>query len=187
MFDTNNGDSMMEREHIVAAVVAAGGGQLISHVRLQKTFYLLEQLGLQSGFKFYYHHFGPYSAELESALLDAKAFDLLEEETCFRQRDGARYSVFRLKQGAEQPDIEEDFGRLSREEVERMVRKFSQTNITILELAATIDWLWRFERSSDWHDEISRRKNVKVQGGRLQRAIELLEELGLAPEEAAAA
>ena len=177
----------MEREHIVAAVVAAGGGELIGRVRLQKTFYLLDQLGLQSGFNFYYHHFGPYSAELESALLDAQAFDLLEEETCFRQRDGARYSVFRLKQGAEQPDIEEDFGQLSREEVERMVRKFAQTNITILELAATIDWLWRFEHLTDWREEISRRKNMKVQGGRLQRAIQLLEELGLAPREAAAA
>jgi len=177
----------MEREHVVAAVVAAGGGELIGRVRLQKTFYLLDQLGLQSGFNFYYHHFGPYSAELESALLDAKAFDLLEEETCFRQRDGARYSIFRLKQGAEEAVAEKAFGQLGQEEAARMVRKFAQTNITILELAATIDWLWRFERSSDWRDEISRRKNVKVQDGRLQRAIELLVELGLAPEEAAAA
>ena len=46
------GDSMMEREEIVAAVVAAAGGQLIGRVRLQKAVYLLERLGLNSGFEF---------------------------------------------------------------------------------------------------------------------------------------
>jgi hypothetical protein len=41
---------MTEREDIVSAVIAAAGGELIGRVRLQKTVYLLDRLGLDSGF-----------------------------------------------------------------------------------------------------------------------------------------
>lgn len=178
---------MMEREHIVAAVVAAGGGALIGRVRLQKTVYLLDQLGLNSAFGFDYHHYGPYSAELDSAMADAKAFDLVEEEYGFRQSDGARYSIFKLKTGADEAVRGEALGRLGREQAEQLVQKFAETNVTVLELAATVHWLWRFEGCADWRSEIAKRKNVKVQGGRLERALELLNELRLAPPEVAAA
>jgi len=44
---------------------------------LQKTIYLLDQLGLNSGFEYQYYHYGPYSRELDNAVLDAMAFRLV--------------------------------------------------------------------------------------------------------------
>jgi uncharacterized protein YwgA len=174
---------MKEREDVVAAVVAAAGGRLTGRVRLQKTIYLLDQLGLGSGFSHEYYHYGPYSSDLENATADAKAFGLIEETFAHRVSDGAMYSIFESKR-----DVgPEAFGSLGRDRAKEIASLFARTNVTVLELAATIDWLWRKEACPDWRREITRRKGVKVQGGRLERAVELLTEIGLAPPQVAAA
>jgi uncharacterized protein YwgA len=175
----------MEREDIVAAVVAAAGGTLTGRVRLQKAVYLLDRLGLKSGFGYEYHHYGPYSRDLDSATADAKAFGLIEEEYEHRQSDGAMYSIF--KRSPRAAFNEAAYGDLRRERASELARVFAGTNVTVLELAATIDWLWREEGYDDWHSEIIKRKGVKVRSGRLERAIDLLRDLGLAPPVPAAA
>ncbi len=169
----------MEREDIVAAIVSAAGGRLVSRVRLQKTAYLLDQLGLNSGFDYEYHHYGPYSRDLDNAVLDAWAFDLVDESFGRRESDGARYSIFSLKPDANVKD--EALGELGRARAAALIQKFANTNVTVLELAATIDWLWRQEKCRDWRAEVTKRKGAKVQGGRLERAVELLKEIGLPP------
>jgi uncharacterized protein len=170
---------MIDREHIVAAIVAAAGGQLTGRVRLQKAVYLLEQLGLNSNFEFEYHHYGPFSRDLDNAVADAKAFDLIQEQFERRQSDGATYSIFKLKnQDGSKPEV---CGELTARRVGELTRLFTETNVTVLELAATVDWLWRVERCHDWKAEITKRKGLKVRGGRLEKAIELLKKLGLAP------
>jgi uncharacterized protein len=169
----------MEREEIVAAVVAAGGGELTGRVRLQKTVYLLDRLGLNSGFGFDYHHYGPFSRDLDNAVADAKAFGLVEERFEHRQSDGAAYSVFALRSGkAADPKA---YGRLGGAHARDLVKLFAATNVTVLELAATVDWLSRVERVPDWKGEIRKRKGVKVQGGRLEEAVALLGKLDLEP------
>lgn len=168
---------MTEREDIVAAVVAAAGGKLIGKVRLQKAVYLLDQLGFGSGFAFDYHHYGPYSRDLDNAMSDAKAFGIIEEDYERRQSDGAPYSVFKLN-GDAKPDA---FGKLGEAKASGFAKLFAATNLTVLELAATIDWLWRNEGCVDWKSEITKRKGVKVQGGRLEKAVELLAVLNLSP------
>jgi uncharacterized protein YwgA len=170
----------MEREDIVAAVVAAAGGKVTGRVRLQKTVYLLDRLGLNSGFEYDYHHYGPYSRDLDCATLDAKAFDLVVERFDHRQSDGAMYSIFEVKTAPK----DEAYGELGRDRATELARKFAQTNVTVLELAATVDWLWWQERYADWRSEITKRKAVKVQGGRLERALALLNEIGLSPADA---
>jgi uncharacterized protein len=170
----------MEREDVVVAVVAAAGGKLTSRVRLQKTVYLLDRLGLRSGFDYDYHHYGPYSRELDNAMLDAKAFDLVEEKFDHRQSDGAMYSIFELKANAK----EEAYGKLGSDRTGELVRKFVRTNVTVLELAATVDWLAQVEHHDDWRSEIIKRKGVKVQGDRLEKAVSLLVEIGLSPTSA---
>jgi uncharacterized protein YwgA len=168
---------MREREHAITAILDAGGGELTGRVRLQKTFYLLDQLGLDSGFDYEYHHYGPYSFDVENATADAKALGLVEEKLGRRQSDGATYSIFSLKEPPQSPG----YGRLGRERAADLVHRFARTNITVLELAATVDWLWRAEKSPDWRSEVTRRKTLKVQNGRLDRAVELLSEIGLPP------
>lgn len=170
----------MEREDIVVALIAAAPGhQLISRVRLQKTAYLLEQLGLGRGLPFEYHHYGPYSRELDNAVGDAEAFELVREDFDHRKSDGAMYSVFKLVPGQSAKD--EAYGELGRQRVSELIGRFASTNVTVLELAATVDWLWRYESVADWRAEVTKRKGRKVQGGRLEKAVDLLCSLGLQP------
>lgn len=173
---------MREREDVVVAVIAAAGGELIGRVRLQKTAYLLDRLGLNSGFEYDYHHYGPYSRDLDNATADAKAFSMITEDFSHRVSDGAMYSIFRLKSDAK----DEAFGDLERGRAKELATLFAQTNVTVLELAATVDWLWRVEKIADWQTEITRRKGMKVRNGRLEKAVALLAEIGLPPEPAAA-
>jgi uncharacterized protein len=174
---------MLDREHVVAAVIDAAGGQLIGRVRLQKTIYLLDRLGLNSGFDYDYHHYGPYSRDVDNATVDAKAFNLIDEQFEHRRSDGSMYSIFRLKGETKA----EAFGQLSPDRAAELIRLLAKTNVTILELAATIDWLWREEHEADWRREIKKRKGLKVQGGRLDKAVQVLHELGLPPPEPASA
>jgi uncharacterized protein len=186
--ERQEGEGVMEREDIVTAVVAAAGGALTGRVRLQKTVYLLDRLGLKSGFEYEYHHYGPYSRDLDNATADAKAFRLLEEALERRQSDGASYSIFKLPPGQAAVAVDERaFGDLTPARARELVQLFAGTNVTVLELAATIDWLWRQEGYADWQSEVTRRKGMKVRNGRLERAVELLQTLGLTPPAAEAA
>lgn len=171
---------MIAREEIVAALVAAAPEkQLVGRVRLQKTAYLLEQLGFKRGLPFEYHHYGPYSRELDNAVGDAEAFGLVREEFGHRKSDGAMFSIFKLQEG--QSAKEEVYGDLGPEKASELVGCFARTNVTVLELAATVHWLWQYEKVADWRAEITKRKGQKVQGGRLDKAVELLRSLDLAP------
>jgi uncharacterized protein YwgA len=174
---------IIEREDIVAAVVAAAGEKLTSRVRLQKSVYLLDLLGLDSGFDYEYYHYGPYSRDLDNAVADAKAFDLLTESYGRRQSDGASYSIFEAK-GVTKPDA---LGKLPAERARELMRTFVETNVTVLELAATIDWLWRFEMRTDWRTELKKRKSVRAREDRVEKAIGLLKQLDLEPPASAAA
>lgn len=167
----------LEREHIVTSVVALASKHVTGRVRLQKSFYFLDQLGFESGFDYEYYHYGPYSRELDLATVDAKAFNLLEERFGFRKSDGARYSIFVAK---EEPNASAFFA-LDKQKVSSLMKIFVETNVTVLELAATIDWLWRFEKIRDWRTEIKKRKTRKAKDERLADAVQLLNSLNLAP------
>jgi len=166
---------MIEREEHVAAIVDSAGGKLVSRVRLQKIAYLLDQLGMESGFGYQYHHYGPYSRDLDNAILDAEAFGYVEETFERRQSDGARYSVF-VRKKAPEANV---FGRLDATTAEQIIQKLAATNVTILELAATAHWLAIVEKVQDWKKEIVRRKGPKTENNRLDEALDLLKDLGL--------
>ena len=169
---------MSEREDIVVAVIAAAPQmRLTSRIRLQKSVYLLDRLGFASGFDFDYHHYGPYSRHLDNATADAKALSLVNEEIRHRVRDGASYSVFQAKFKAK-PEV---YSGLGLDKVGELVARFADTNVTVLELAATIDWLRNEEKVDDWRAEVRARKGAKIEGGRLEKAVELLASLGLDP------
>jgi len=167
---------MQDREQLVAAIIASAPEQkLVSRVRFQKIAYLLEQLGCNLGFEFSYHHYGPFSHDLERAILDAKAFGLIEEELAHRQSDGASYSIFKLSNSnvdTNAPDVQQ---------FKSQIKRFAHFNVTILELAATAHWLASAEKISNWKDEIIKRKGIKTQAGRLEKALDLLKELNLPP------
>ena len=168
---------MKSHKDIVYAVVnAAPGHKLASRVRLQKTVYLLQALGFDNSLQFQYYHFGPYSRELDLALSEAKESELVLESQARRQSDGATYSLFEAKP----TNKHANFGKLQ-QRAEELIAKFTTTNVTVLELAATAHWLGNSEKIADWQKETVRRKGVKTENGRLERAIELLTELELRP------
>ena len=166
-----------EPERVVADIVAAAGGRLVSRIRLQKIAYLLDQLGAKSGFRYVYHYYGPYSRDLDAAVFDAEAFGLVEETYDRRKLDGARYSIFELK-----ADVgAQEFSYLSDARLQDVVKRLAPVNATVLELAATAHWLAASEKVKDWKAEIIRRKGSKASEGRLTEAIQLLAEMGLPP------
>jgi uncharacterized protein YwgA len=172
---------MTDREEIVFALVkAAAGGSITGKVRLQKLTYLLDQLGLNSGFRFEYHHYGPFSRDLVNAVEDAKAFGKIREEVGARASDCAPYSIFHANEGS---PSQKAYGSLEKEKLRKLVTQLQWEDATVLELAATAHWLWKYERRADWRDEIVRRKGIKVQQGRLDRAVALLHQLDIAPSE----
>lgn len=164
-----------EADRLVAEIVAAAGGRIVGRVRLQKIFYLLDRLGLSSGFSYDYHHYGPYSADLTEAVQDATIFGFIAEKTERRVSDGVPYSIF------EQPTITPgpQMGALEQSCASSALRQMQQEPALVLELAATIDWLKNVERIVGWEQELRRRKGAKADGGRVERAVALLAKLGL--------
>lgn len=158
----------------VSHLVSALGGTVVGKIRLQKIVYLLDQLGLESGYDFDYHHYGPYSAELADAVDLKVIFGEIEEDVRRRQSDGVPYSVFKSKH-----EIGSSVGHLSTERVAVLSRLFEKYSATTLELAATAHWLAKEEALPDWRSELVKRKGVKTKNGRTEEALELLGELGL--------
>lgn len=167
-------------------LIGTAGGAIVGKIRLQKVVYLLDQKGMNSGFSYDYHHYGPYSAELTDAMDDEIVFGRVEEEARRRASDGVPYSVFRLPAGT-QVDESEALGDLPASAAPGALAAMQRRSATVLELAATIHWLACVENVTDWHSELVRRKGVKTERGRDAEALSLLRELGLPPAAVGAA
>lgn len=156
----------------------ATGGEIVGRIRLQKMVYLLDQLGMNSGYSFDYHHYGPYSSDLASDVDIEAAFGSLKEDTRRRMSDGVPYSVFSYPG---QSDVGDRVGDLAMNAVREACNKMGQYSATVLELAATINWLSKFEKLEDWRKELIVRKSSKASESRIEEAMELLRNLGLPP------
>ena len=162
----------------IPSLILAAGGQVAGRVRLQKIVYLLDQIGLDSGFTFEYHHYGPYSDGLADQIEDDEIFRKLTAQPHRRVTDGVPYVVFK----AERPgDGEPLDNRAAAARLREALQQLMKVSATVLELAATIHWLAVMERRADWRDELVRRKGVKTQEGRDQKALDVLRFLGLPP------
>ncbi|MDQ0474768.1 hypothetical protein [Labrys wisconsinensis] len=162
----------------VPSLVEAAGGEVVGKIRLQKIVYLLDQIGLNSGFSYEYHHYGPYSAGLAEQVEDDVVFGRLEAEQRRRQSDGVPYVAYRSRPAGhgEAPD-----GLPIVDRLHQALAEMQRRSATALELAATMHWLAMIEKQPDWQAELVRRKGAKTQNGRDQQALELLAALGLPP------
>ncbi|HQS10089.1 MAG TPA: hypothetical protein PLK13_14810 [Xanthobacteraceae bacterium] len=169
----------MERlQKLIPEIIDLAGGEIIGRIRLQKIIYLMDRKGLNSGANYIYYHYGPYSEDVADAISDAKFWGTLEEQTEFRQSDGAPYSVFRSIISVERDN---NLGNLAVDDAYSILSKLKSANSTVLELSATIHWLAFIEKTADWRSEIEQRKAGKTANGRLEKAMQLLMELDLAP------
>ena len=159
----------------IPALIRAAGDEIGGKVRLQKLVYLLDQMGMKSGFSFEYRHYGPYSADLEDQVKEDIHNKRIDSETRRRQSDGVAYTIYRLPEGAHRSwhNISLD------EKFQEAAAKMQRHSATVLELAATIHWLVEAEECEDWRKELKRRKGAKTEEGREEQALGLLSELGL--------
>jgi uncharacterized protein YwgA len=159
----------------VPSLIQAAGGEIVGKVRLQKIVYLLDQLGVQTGFSFSYHHYGPYSDELADVVEDDVIFRRVKAERR-RRSDGVPYVVYKPAAGAEVGTSIFDAPK-----IKSALQAMQRSSATVLELAATIHWLAFVEEVEDWQTELVRRKGVKTKDGREAKALALLGELQIAP------
>lgn len=157
----------------IADLVRAAGGEIYGKVRLQKIVYLLDQIGMNSGLSFDYHHYGPYSFELANQVDAELAFGQLTE-LVRRRVDGVPYSVFGVPSSSDESDDRSA-------EFKPALTAMQKRSATVLELSATIHWLINVEKVENWHDELVSRKGAKADSRRIDEAVALLSELGLKP------
>lgn len=162
---------------IIEAVLSAADREIVGRIRIQKVFYLLQQLGLGDEFEFSYHHYGPYSHSLSHELMInsifSESFDEVQKVTSF----GTRYSVYQLS-GAESVK-QESVGELIFSDVEKYIATMKDTTSVVIELAATIHWLKEKEKISDWKSELKNRKSSKATPENIASALKLLNDIKL--------
>src|SRR5215471_7421463 len=132
----------------IPSLINAAGGEVVGKVRLQKLVYLLDQLGLESGFPFSYHHYGPYSEELADAVEDEVIFHHIDVDMR-RRSDGVPFFVFKACARATAATFPTD--------IMSALRMMQSRTAIVLELAATIHWLAFVEKIEDWRGELVRR------------------------------
>ena len=160
---TNSGGKKMSDKpdrQKAAEIVRDAGGEIVGRTRLQKVGYLLDLAGLGDGFRFEYHHYGPYSEELANAVRMAEAFNLVSEEE-HSASWGGTYSIFKATDRA---------GQAIEGERACFAQAAAKINSIELELAATAAYLAAAEKCPDPWEETARRKPEKATGGRIDRA-----------------
>lgn len=158
---------MMDYFSAVAELIALNGGRLVGRTRLQKSVYLLQASGINLGFDFDYHHYGPYSEELASAARDAEVLGMVDVE--WRVSYGNEYAIFRSHVPVS------DFPNFDK--ASELLKTLGKYDATVLELAATADFLRKNGYGSDAWEETKRRKASKVTPQRLEQSKALLQEL----------
>lgn len=159
---------------LVVGLVALNGGELVSKIRLQKTFYLLEECGLGSGLDFDYRHYGPFSGDLARAADD----DVDPRRLKSTPRPGFHavpYTVYRTDEKA--PD---QLGNLPAGRVQELLKTMGRYSAVVLELAATVVLLRHYGLADDPIEKVRTLKPLKATPERITRANQLLAELGIA-------
>ncbi len=169
---------MKDRTDLITGVIQAAGGKVIGQIRMQKIFYLLEQLGLSANIRYSYHHFGPYSEDLARSIDYAELIDSAVKEVPDRTISGSTFIAYELSKNLqENPD---KIGDLSFSDVKNFVKDMTAETSIVIELAATIHWLKNKEKIDNWEQELLRRKPSKATPVFVEKAKTLLGKLNLA-------
>jgi uncharacterized protein YwgA len=166
----------MELQELLPEIVALNRDhRIVGKTRLQKVFFLLDQCGLNSGAKYNYHHYGPYSADITDAAEDAVLYGNLT----FEERPGFYDIPYGIYEASKQPaQVANRLGSLPKETVQEKLNIMSEYSAIELELAATLQFL-RAEGFARAVEEVKQLKPAKANERRMQHAVELLRRLGL--------
>ncbi|MDA4846730.1 hypothetical protein [Hoeflea poritis] len=167
----------MDSSLITDVIGASEDKKVFGKIRLQKIFYLLDQLGLDSGFTYSYHHYGPYSEDLSNTLFFAEFFDKVIVESQGKTKLGNIYSVFSLSENAN--EMSPEVGKLSSDDIKTLVNTLEAPTSVVIELAATIHWLREKEGVAEWEAELKARKTGKATDENIKKSVDLLGSIGL--------
>ena len=162
-----------ERFRWLAAVIYAHPNhELHGRTRLQKEIYLLQRLGMPSDYDFRMHHYGTYSDGVQSDINLIERLGLVEEDQQATQDAERTYSLFTATAEANLSEFES---------YKKYMKQLNDAEPVVLELAATLD---AFYQKTEDHERslalLKRMKPKKSEEDKLDKAINLLKELGLA-------
>lgn len=161
-------------------VFRCNSGKMDSRMRIQKSVYLLQQLGDEDlkRFRFSYYHYGPFSRELSNTLHDAVSHGILDETSEDYSGEITRYSYNLTGIGAE---VAEQLGLEDDARNANVLHILSKYNLPTLELASTVLFLSRTNAVSNTNDALKRALELKPHcSNEQQNAMELLNSLKLA-------
>ncbi|NMB40895.1 MAG: hypothetical protein GX996_03055 [Firmicutes bacterium] len=128
--------------------------KIIGRKKLQKMVYLLQQAGVPYNLKFRYHHYGPYSAELQAEIDRLIGHQLLTETY-----DGVAYTYEITEQGRsflqKYKEVIGHFFDLPIPAVEKLM----ETDTSVLEMASTYAYL--LEMGYQQQDAINKTEELK--------------------------
>lgn len=161
----------IENYRWLASLVAAHpDGKIVGRTRLQKEIKILQRLGFPTNYSYTLHFYGPYSESLQGDIGLMEAFGLVEE-TCDVTSEGKPYYTLCVKAAENLPKVDQ---------FEENIDLLNGAQTVELELAATYD---AFREAGADHDEaikrLRRKKGSKCDNGNQEKALELLESLGL--------
>jgi uncharacterized protein YwgA len=165
---------MTDLSELVVGLISLNEGEMAGKTRLQKSFFLLDRMGMGSGVDFDYYNFGPFSVEVAMAADDAVA----DKRLLVDERPGY-YAVPYAFYSTNEPHPKR-LGKLTAREAKDKLDIMKEYSALELEVAATIVYL----RDDGYADEAAiretkLRKPVKATDRRVARSLQLIHSLGL--------
>lgn len=167
---------MKNRTDLISSVMSAADGEVVGKIRMQKIFYLLEQLGLNGDLNFSYYHYGPYSEDLARSLDYAEMVDQAVREEPRHTSSGSTFIAYILER---ETDPVDSIGEMDWDTAKNHISIMKKETSIVIELAATIHWLRYKEKVGEWKSELRRRKTSKAEPALVARAESLLTALQL--------
>ena len=165
---------MKNLNDVVVDVVALNDREIVTKVRFQKTFHLLQAYGFLEDLDdldFEYHYYGPYSSKLAYAAEDAEAEGKLNTVV----RPGFHSEPYTVYLSAGDAPVVLDKYRADM--IRRALEVMKGNSGLVLEVASTIRFLHDTGEADDPVTEVKRRKPMKASNHRIQKAKEILDQL----------
>ncbi len=161
----------MENYRWLAGLIAAHpNGRVVGRTRLQKEVKLLQSLGFPTDYAYMIHFYGPYSEGLNSDIGLLEGMGFVTEQECVSQ-EGNPYYIIDACKGVPSADVSK---------FDEKISLMKNAEPVVLELAATYD---AFRDTDADHEDalrrVQRKKGSKCDGGNLETALKLLDDLAL--------
>lgn len=126
----------MLRNEYVLVLLLNSVPKIVGRKRLQKMVYLLQQIGAPFNEKFSYHHYGPYSSELQADIDRLVDYRLLSETY-----NNAFYTYEITEEGTSFLETYEKVVGEKSSLPQNIVERLVNTNTQVLEMASTYAYL----------------------------------------------